>query len=78
MTSTQRAPAETAALLSAEELVLHPQVKGISLHVNKGEIVGIGGLEGRKLTAGDTLPIGSCDTAALWQAITAKRLDRRD
>lgn len=37
---------------------------------------GIGGLEGRKLTAGDTLPIGSCDTAALWQAITAKRLDR--
>lgn len=37
---------------------------------------GIGGLEGRKLTAGDTLPIDSCDTAALWQAITAKRLDR--
>ena len=37
---------------------------------------GIGGLEGRKLTAGDTLPTGSCDTAALWQAITAKRLDR--
>ena len=37
---------------------------------------GIGGLEGRKLTAGDTLPIGSCDTAALWQTITAKRLDR--
>jgi biotin-dependent carboxylase-like uncharacterized protein len=37
---------------------------------------GIGGLEGRKLTAGDTLPIGSCDTPALWQAITAKRLDR--
>lgn len=37
---------------------------------------GIGGLEGRKLTAGDTLAIGSCDTAALWQAITAKRLDR--
>ena len=32
---------------------------------------GIGGLEGRKLAAGDTLPIGSCDTAALWQAITA-------
>ena len=37
---------------------------------------GIGGLEGRKLTAGDTLAIGSCDTAALWQTITAKRLDR--
>lgn len=37
---------------------------------------GIGGLEGRKLAAGDTLAIGSCDTPALWQAITAKRLDR--
>ena len=37
---------------------------------------GIGGLEGRKLAVGDTLPIGSCDTAALWQAITAKRLNR--
>ena len=36
---------------------------------------GIGGLEGRKLAAGDTLPIGSCDTPALWQAITAKRLE---
>ena len=44
------APVETAALLSAEELVLHPQVKGISLHVNKGEIVGIGGLEGQGQT----------------------------
>ena len=37
---------------------------------------GIGGLEGRKLAKGDTLPTGLCDTAALWQAITAKRLDR--
>ena len=44
------APVETEALLSAEELVLHPQVKGISLHVNKGEIVGIGGLEGQGQT----------------------------
>ncbi|WP_455501421.1 5-oxoprolinase subunit C family protein [Gemmiger sp.] len=37
---------------------------------------GIGGLAGRKLAKGDTLPTGPCDTAALWQAITAKHLDR--
>ncbi len=40
---------------------------------------GIGGLEGRKLAAGDTLPIpGSCDTAGACgrQSSLAKRLDR--
>ena len=37
---------------------------------------GIGGLEGRKLAKGDTLPTGACDTAALWRGITAKQLDR--
>lgn len=36
----------------------------------------IGGLDGRKLAKGDILPTGVCDTAALWQKITAKRLDR--
>lgn len=38
---------------------------------------GIGGLKGRKLVKGDTLPTGVCDTAALWRIITAKHLDRR-
>ena len=28
---------------------------------------GIGGLKGRKLAKGDTLPTGVCDTAALWR-----------
>ena len=37
---------------------------------------GIGGLKGRKLAKGDTLPTGVCDTAALWRIITAKHLDR--
>ena len=37
---------------------------------------GIGGLFGRKLAAGDLLPIGACDTGALWQKITAAQLDR--
>ena len=36
----------------------------------------IGGLEGRKLAKGDTLPTGPCDAAALWQEITARQLDR--
>ena len=35
----------------------------------------IGGLEGRKLAKGDTLPTGPCDAAALWQKITARHLD---
>lgn len=37
---------------------------------------GIGGLKGRKLANGDTLPTGVCDTAALWRIVTAKHLDR--
>ena len=36
----------------------------------------IGGLDGRKLTKGDTLPIGLCDTTALWQKIITRHLDR--
>ena len=36
----------------------------------------IGGLEGRKLAKDDTLPTGPCDTAALWQKITSRQLDR--
>ena len=36
----------------------------------------IGGFEGRKLAKGDTLPTGQCDTAALWQKITARQLAR--
>ena len=36
----------------------------------------IGGLEGRKLAKGDVLPIGPCDTAALWQKIIVRQLDR--
>lgn len=34
-------------LLCAEKLQIPPHVKGISLHLNKGEIIGIGGLEGQ-------------------------------
>ncbi len=36
----------------------------------------IGGFEGRKLAKGDKLPTGPCDTAALWQRITARQLAR--
>lgn len=36
----------------------------------------IGGLAGRKLEKGDTLPTGVCDAAALWQTITARQLNR--
>lgn len=36
----------------------------------------IGGFKGRKLAKGDTLPTGPCDTAARWQKIVAKRLNR--
>ena len=36
----------------------------------------IGGLDGRKLAKGDTLPTGLCDTAALWQKIITCHLDR--
>ena len=36
----------------------------------------IGGVEGRKLAKGDSLPTGPCDTAALWQTIAARQLGR--
>lgn len=36
----------------------------------------IGGLDGRKLAKGDTLPTGLCDTTALWQKIITCHLDR--
>lgn len=36
----------------------------------------IGGLDGRKLAKGDTLPTGRCDTAALWRKIITCHLDR--
>lgn len=36
----------------------------------------IGGWEGRKLAKDDHLPTGPSDAAALWQKITARRLDR--
>lgn len=36
----------------------------------------IGGVEGRKLAKGDSLPTGPCDTAALWQTIAVRQLGR--
>lgn len=36
----------------------------------------IGGLAGRRLQKGDTLPTGACDAKALWQRITDRQLNR--
>lgn len=36
----------------------------------------IGGLAGRKLAKGDTLPTGACNAEALWNKITARQLNR--
>ncbi len=66
------------ALLQADNLTVQPRVKGISLHVNKGEVIGIGGLEGQGQAEYIKAIYGAAKLDSGWIVFDGKQLDLKD